>query len=85
MKSFQHTVQNMIGLHARPASQLILTARSYRSDITIEKEDKMADPKNLMSVLALNVNQNDQIIVTARGEDEEEAIAGIERFMREYL
>lgn len=38
-----------------------------------------------MSVLALNVNQNDVIVVTAEGEDEEEAIAGMEGFVRENL
>lgn len=75
----------MIGLHARPASKLIMAARSFRSDITIEKEHKTANPKSLMSVLALNVNRNDLITVTAVGGDEEEAIAGLEKFMRENL
>ncbi|MBS6953924.1 MAG: HPr family phosphocarrier protein [Enterocloster asparagiformis] len=85
MKSFQYTVKTRIGLHARPASRLITTARSYQSKITIEKEHKIADPKSLMSVLALNVTQNDRITVTAEGADEDEAIAGMEAFMRENL
>lgn len=85
MRSFEYTVQNVVGLHARPASQLILAARSYQSELTIRKEHKTADPKSLLSVLALNVNQNDRIRVTANGEDEEEAIAGLEAFVREYL
>lgn len=85
MKRFQYTVKTVIGLHARPAAALITTARSYQSKITIEKEHKIADPKSLMSVLALNVNQNDHIVVTAEGPDEEAAIAGMEAFMRENL
>jgi len=85
VKSFQYTVKTRIGLHARPASRLITTARSYQSKITIEKEHKIADPKSLMSVLALNVTQNDRITVTAEGADEDEAIAGMEAFMRENL
>ena len=85
MKSFQYTVKTRIGLHARPASRLITTARSYQSKITIEKEHKIADPKSLMSVLALNVTQNDRITVTAEGADEDEAIARMEAFMRENL
>ena len=76
MKRFQYTVKSLIGLHARPAGLLIQTARAYRSEITIQKGEKTANPKSLMSVLALNVNQNDVIVVTAEGEDEEEAIAG---------
>ena len=50
-----------------------------------ENPEKTANPKSLMSVLALNVNQNDVIVVTAQGEDEEEAIAGMEGFVRENL
>lgn len=85
MRSFQYTVQNPIGLHARPASELIMAARSFQSVITIEKDHKIANPKNLISILALNVNQRDQITVTAEGEDEEAAIARLEAFMRENL
>ncbi|WP_320938331.1 HPr family phosphocarrier protein [Enterocloster lavalensis] len=85
MKRFQYTVKSLIGLHARPAGLLIQTARAYRSEITIQKGEKTANPKSLMSVLALNVNQNDKIVVTAEGEDEEEAIAGMEGFVRENL
>ena len=36
-------------------------------------------------MLALNVTQNDRITVTAEGADEDEAIAGMEAFMRENL
>lgn len=85
MKRFQYTVKSLIGLHARPASLLIQAARAYRSEIVIQKGEKTANPKSLMSVLALNVNRNDQIIVTAEGEDEVEAIAGLEAFVRENL
>lgn len=85
MRSFQYTVQSVIGLHARPAGNLIMAARSFRSDITIEKEHKIANPKSLMSVLALNVNQHDRITVTAEGEDEDEAIEVLERFIKENL
>lgn len=85
MKRFQYTVKSLIGLHARASSLLIQTARAYRSEITISKGEKNANPKSLMSVLALNVNQNDVIVVTAEGEDEEEAIAGMEGFVRENL
>lgn len=85
MRSFQYTVQNPVGLHARPASLLIMTARAYQSVITVEKDGKIANPKSLMSVLALNVNRGDEIMVTAEGCDEADAIAGLEIFMCENL
>ena len=85
MKRFQYVVQNPVGLHARPASQLIMLARAYRCEITIEKDGKTANPKSLMSVLALNVNRYDQIQVMAEGDDEAEAILELETFVRENL
>lgn len=85
MKCFEYTVRNPVGLHARPASGLIAAARTYESEITIEKGCAYANPKSLLSVLALNVNQGDRIRVTAEGADEAEAIAGLELFLRENL
>lgn len=85
MKSFRYTVQNRIGLHARPAGLLIMAARSYQSEITLEMDGRSADLKNLMSVLALNVKQYDEILIRAQGADEERAIMGLEAFARENL
>lgn len=85
MKSFQYIVQNALGIHARPASQLIVKARGYQSELTVKKGDRIANPKSLMSVISLNVNRNDEITVTASGEDEAEAIAGLQVFMEENL
>ena len=76
MKRFQYTVKSLIGLHARPAGLLIQTARAYRSEITIQKGEKTANPKSLMSVLALNVNQNDVIVVTAQGRTRRKPLRG---------
>ena len=85
MKYFDYTIQNPTGLHARPASNLIMTARTWQSEITLEKGEKTANPKSLMSVLALNVNQGDTIRITSTGVDEEEAIAGMEEFVKKNL
>lgn len=85
MKFFEYTVQNPIGLHARPASALIMMSRAWQSEIIIEKGQYTANPKSLLSVLALNVNQGDRIRITVEGLDEEEAIAELEAFLRKNL
>lgn len=85
MKYFDYIVQNPTGLHARPASSLIVAARAWQSELAITKDQRSANPKSLMSVLALNVNQGDQIRITAEGPDEEAAIAGLKTFMKEHL
>lgn len=85
MKKFQYVVQNPIGLHARPASDLIMKARIYDSSITLVKGNKMANPKSLLSILGLNVNQGDEIVVLAEGDDEDEAIAGLREFFEGNL
>ncbi len=87
MKSFEYTIKDEIGIHARPAGLLNKEAKKYSSTVTITRKDngKSADVKKLMMLLALGVKCNDTITVTAEGEDEEAAAAGLEAFLSANL
>lgn len=67
-------LMNKVGLHARPASLFVRTAKKFKSKITVEKNGKTADAKNILSVLALGAEKGDEIHLIAEGEDAEEAI-----------
>ena len=43
MKSFEYTVKDELGIHARPAGMLVKEAKKYESKITITKEGKTVD------------------------------------------
>lgn len=82
MKSFTYQIQDEIGLHARPAGLLVKEAQKYKSQLTIESAGKTADLTRLMAIMSLGVKHHQEVMVTATGEDEEEAIVSLEAFFR---
>jgi len=81
MKELKITVKNETGLHSRPADLFVRTAKLYNSKIIVRKGDKLADAKNILRVILLNVSQNDEIVISADGEDEDNAIKDLKRLI----
>jgi phosphotransferase system HPr (HPr) family protein len=80
MSSARLTVRNPSGIHARPAAQFVKTAGRFRSRITVENLTRgrgPVDAKSILGLLPLGVSQGHEIVVTADGDDAEEAIAAI--------
>ena len=48
------TVENQVGLHARPATFFIQKANEYKSSIWVEKEERRVNAKSLLGVLSLD-------------------------------
>ncbi len=85
MKSFDYTITEEIGIHARPAGILAKKAKEYASRITITKGGKTAEAQKLMAVMSLGVKKGETVTVSAEGEDEEKAVADMETFFKENL
>ena len=71
------TIQNSVGLHARPATFFIQKANAYKCSIWVEKEDCRVNAKSLLGVLSLGVSKGTTITLIADGADEAEAIDGL--------
>ena len=71
------TVQNNVGLHARPATFFIQKANSYKSSIWVEKEDRRVNAKSLLGVLSLGIVKGMVITLIADGPDETDALEGL--------
>ena len=67
-------IQNESGLHARPASILVMEATKFKSDIEIEYDGKIVNAKSLMGLISLGLGHGSEIKITANGEDEEAAV-----------
>ena len=71
-------IQNRTGLHARPASEFVACAAKFNSKITIrstnDDEDDAVDAKSIMLLLSIGLGQGDEVAITAKGEDEVEAV-----------
>ncbi len=71
------TVQNQVGLHARPATFFIQKANEFKSSIWVEKEERRVNAKSLLGVLSLGIMGGTDIRIIAGGADEEEAVTAL--------
>lgn len=85
MKEFKYVIKDALGIHARPAGQLVLLARELKSETTIQKGDVITPLTNLMKLLSMGIKQNDEVIVCADGEDEDSAIENLGEFFKNNL
>lgn len=81
MKTFNYTIKDEIGIHARPAGLLAKQAKSFQSEITLEKDGKSVVCTKLMALMGLGVKCGDTVTITINGDDEEEA----EKAMKEFF
>lgn len=67
------------GLHARPATRFVQAARRFQSESWIARASggRVADAKDVIAVLSLDINLNDKVIIGAEGPDEEEALSAL--------
>ncbi len=68
------TVNNQVGLHARPATFFIQKANEFKSSIWVEKDERRVNAKSLLGVLSLGVVKGTTINLIADGLDEKEAV-----------
>lgn len=74
-KTFKITAPE--GLHARPAALLVTAATPFLADITLHFNEKSANLKSIMGVMAQGVVTGSTIIISANGSDESEALQTI--------
>lgn len=82
MYSESIVVQNKTGLHARPAASFVQTASKFKSNITIEKDLKQANAKSILSLLSIGASMGCTVIITAEGEDENQAVTTLIELIR---
>lgn len=71
------SVQNQVGLHARPATFFIQKANEYKASIWVEKEERRVNAKSLLGVLSLGIVGGTNIKIIADGSDEQQAVDGL--------
>ena len=85
MKTFDYTVKDELGIHARPAGLLVKEAKNFTSKITIKKGEKEVDATRVMAVMALGVKQGETVTVNVDGADEDAAVAALKTFFEDAL
>ena len=67
-------IVNVLGLHARAAARFVRAATCFRSKVMITKDGTTTDGKSILGILFLAATTGTEIVITASGEDENEAV-----------
>ena len=77
------TVVNALGVHARPAAQLVKTANRFQCEVWIRKDGQRVNGKSIMGVLMLAATQGSALVVEADGTDAPAAVDAIGHLIEE--
>lgn len=70
-------IVNKLGIHARPAAEIVKTASRFRSSIVIVRDDLEVNAKSIMGVMMLAAEHGSSITIRAEGDDAEPALDAI--------
>ena len=70
-------IVNKLGLHARPAAEIVKTAAKFQCNITLIRDDLEVNGKSIMGVMMLAAEFGSTITLRADGPDEEQAIEAL--------
>lgn len=83
MKKKDLLIENKLGLHARAAAQIVKSASVYSSKITLGKDGVEVDGKSIMGIMMLTAAKGSSVLLTAKGEDEDQAVEGMEKLFKD--
>lgn len=85
MKSFEYTITDENGLHARLAGMLARKAQSYESAVTLSCDGMSKNAAELVPIMSMDIQQGDTVNVTIDGADEEKAAAELKKLFEENM
>ena len=77
MYSEDVTVENELGLHARPAALFTRAANRFKSEVFVTRDGQQINGKSILGVMMLAAYQGTVLQIQAEGEDEREAVAAL--------
>jgi multiphosphoryl transfer protein len=77
-------IHHKVGLHARPASMFVRTARRYAAQVKVKNltgGGEAVDAKSILGVLTMGAQQNHELLIEAVGADAEAALDGLKNLV----
>lgn len=71
-------VLNVLGLHARAATEVVRTASRFESDVWLSNSSREVNAKSIMGVMMLAATQGTTLKLRTDGADEHDAFAAME-------
>jgi phosphocarrier protein len=83
MQEKQVVIVNRLGLHARAAAKFVTLASSFSSEVEVSKDGQTVNGKSIMGVMMLAASKDTKLVITTRGNDEDDAASQLEKLIRE--
>ena len=85
MRTFEYTIKDKLGIHARPAGLLVNAVRALDSEVTVTTGAKTVGGAKLIALMGLGVKCGDTITVTVSGGDERASENALKEFLEKNL
>ena len=82
-KELDVTVENVLGLHARPAAMLVRQAMGFQSDISLEKDGERVNAKSIMGIMGFAACKGTLIKIIADGADADQAVEALAKLFKD--
>lgn len=67
---------------ARPVAVLVQKASQYDSKVYIQAGDKKINAKSIMGMMSLGLAQDEEVVISAEGEDETMAVENLVDYLK---
>ena len=85
MKTFEYTITDEVGIHARPAADIAKLVGKHKSDVTIATATKKANGKSVLMLTTLGAKNGTEVTLTVSGEDEEEVFTQLDDMFKNHF
>lgn len=79
--SRKEIVVSNVSKYDNPIAELVQVACRYDSNITLESNERRINAKSIMGIMAFNPSKGMTVNIVADGNDEEEALLAMEKFL----
>ncbi len=73
-------VKNIETKYNHPLAEIVQIASQFKSEILLEYDKYKINAKSIMGIIAFNPSEGMNVIISANGKDEDDAIEALERF-----
>lgn len=67
---------------ARPVAVLVQRASQFESKVFIQSGDKKINAKSIMGMMSLGLKQDEEVTISAEGEDEASAVENLAEYLK---
>jgi phosphocarrier protein len=77
------TIQNRLGLHARPSAMFVKACSRFKCEVWVEKDGERVNGKSIMGLMMLAAGQGSKLTIRCEGQDADKVMEELEELIRQ--